>query len=325
MKAVVVTAYGPPDVMHYITVDAPVYGPNQVLIRTFATSVNFADIKARYGNKNGSHPPFIPGLDVAGVIEAVGDGVQDLKIGQRVIAFPLDGSYAEFVVANEALTFVVPDGLDMTVAAACPIVSFTAYKLLADVGRVVQGESVLIHAAAGGVGTTASQLAKILGAGLVIGTVGDESKVQTAMDAGCDHVISYKTSDFSKEVLSITGGKGADVILDSISGVVSEKSMQCLAKYGRLVHFGNSSGDVGYFKTMDLHSSCRSVLGFSLGTTRKERPYLLHDTANHVLRYLSDGQLDIKIGQRFKLENAAEAHRMVESRKSVGKVVLTAD
>lgn len=323
MKAVVVTDYGTPDVMQYMEVDTPALKPTQILIRTVATSVNFADVKARYGNKNGGNlPPFIPGLDGAGVIVAVGDEVRNLKIGQRVIVFPQSGSYAEYVVANESLTFVIPDNLDFSVAAACPIVSFTAYKLLADVARLTQGETVLIHAAAGGVGTTASQLAKILGASCVIGTVGNESKVQTALNAGCDHVICYGADDFSTKVNDITDGRGVDIVLDSVAGSVSEKSLQCLAKYGRLVHFGNSSGEVGHFQTKDLHSSCRSVLGFSLGTTRKERPYLLRDTADRVFRYLSEGRLRIKIGHRFKLEDAAEAHRVVEGRNSIGKVLL---
>jgi NADPH2:quinone reductase len=323
MKAVVVTDYGAPEVMKYMTVDNPTLTSNQVLIRVVATSVNFADIKARYGRKNGgSQPPFIPGLDAAGVIEKVGADVRHLKVGQPVIAFPNNGSYAEYVVADESLTFVIPDNLDFEVAAASPIVSFTAYKLLADVARLVPGETVLIHAAAGGVGTTASQLAKILGASCVIGTVGNESKVQTALEAGCDHVIHYDGVDFSAKVNELTGNRGVDVILDSVGGSVSEKSLECLAKYGRLVHFGNSSGEIGHFQTKDLHSSCRSVLGFSLGTTRKERPYLLHDTANHVLGYLAKNQLKIKIGRRFKLEEAAEAHCIVESRNSVGKILL---
>jgi NADPH2:quinone reductase len=142
------------------------------------------------------------------------------------------------------------------------------------------------------------------------------------LDAGCDHVICYDSVDFSAKVNELTGGRGVDIILDSVADAVSEKSLEYLAKYGRLVHFGNSSGGIGHFQTKDLHSSCRSVLGFSLGTTRKERPYLLRDTANHVLRYLAENQLKIKIGGRFRLVEAAEAHRMVESRNSVGKILL---
>lgn len=323
MKAMVVTEFGSPEVLKYMAVDVPSVGPNQVLIRVKATSVNFADIKSRYGHYHGAgQPPFIPGLDAAGIIEAVGADVQGLQVGQRVIAFPKTGSYAEYIVADDSLTFVLPDSVDFETAAAAPIVSFTSYKLLADVARLAAGETVLIHAAAGGIGTTAIQLAKILGAGCVIGTVGNQAKAPVALQAGADHVICYEDVDFAEKVNELTDGRGADVILDSISGRVSEKSLECLAMYGRLVHFGNSSGDVGRFQTKDLHSSCRSVLGFSFGTTRRERPQLLRDAARNVLAYLAEGRLNMNIGKRFPLEQAAEAHQWVESRQSTGKVLL---
>ncbi|WP_139488369.1 quinone oxidoreductase family protein [Brevibacillus dissolubilis] len=323
MKAVVVTEFGGPEVLTYTTVDLPVMNAKQVLIRVEATSVNFADIKSRKSNYRGaSQPPFIPGLDVAGVIEAVGSEVTDLKVGQRVIAFPKGGSYAEYVVADEVLTYVLPDNVDFDTAAASPIVSFLSYKLLADIARIQPGETVLVHAAAGGVGTTAIQLAKILGAGQVIGTVGSEKKIATALGAGADHVICYAEGSFAERVNECTGGTGVDIILDSVSGWVSEQSLDCLAMYGRLVHFGNSSGEVGQIKTKDLHASCRSVLGFSLGTTRNKRPHLLRDAASHVLQYLSEGRLTMKIGERFALEDAAEAQRLVENRQVTGKVLL---
>jgi NADPH2:quinone reductase len=142
-------------------------------------------------------------------------------------------------------------------AAGSPLVSFTAYKLLADVGRLQPGETVLIHAAAGGIGTTAIQLAKLLGASSVIGTVGSQSKVSAALEAGADHVICIETKDFVQEVNTLTNGSGVDVVLDSISGKVAEKSLECLESYGRLVNFGNASGDFGQFITKDLHASCR--------------------------------------------------------------------
>lgn len=318
-----VTNYGGPEVLKYLTTDIPKIKPNEVLIRVVATSVNFADIKSRYGQyHNTGEPPFIPGLDATGVIEAIGSEVESLKVGQRVIAFPENGSYAEYVVADERLTFVLPENVDFDTAAACPIVSFTSYKLLADVARIQPGETVVIHAAAGGVGTTAIQLAKILGAGCVIGTVGNESKISIAQEAGADHVICYEKEDFVQKVKSLTGGQGADVILDSLAGTVAEKSLECLAFYGRLVNFGNSSGSAGQFYTKDLHSTCRSVLGFSFGTTRKKRPHLLRDTADHVLHYLATNQLKMKIGNQFKLEQAQEAHYLVESRQSTGKILL---
>jgi NADPH2:quinone reductase len=323
MKAVVVTKFGGPEVLTCMDIDKPSINSKQVLIRVAATGVNFADIKARYGNYHGAGQlPFIPGLDAAGIIEEAGPEVQHLKVGQRVIAFPQKGSYAEYVVADENLTFVLPDNMDFDTAAACPTVSFTSYKLLADVARLEPGETVLIHAAAGGIGTTAVQLANILGAGRVIGTVGNEKKMAAALDAGAHHVICYEKDDFAEKVNELTDGQGVDVILDSVSGWVSEKSLTCLARYGRLVNFGISSGKAAQFKSTDFHSSCRSVLGFSLGTTRDKRPHLLQDTAKKVLPYLADGRLKMKIGKRFSLEDAVEAHRWIESRQSTGKILL---
>ncbi|WP_433773733.1 quinone oxidoreductase family protein [Bacillus wiedmannii] len=323
MKAIVVTSFGGPEVMKYTDVNMPTISDNQVLIRVVATSVNFADIKSRYGKKGNKTLPFIPGIDAAGIVERVGSHVKNIHPGQRVIAFPQNGSYAEYVVANENLTFVLPDEVDFQTAAACPIVSFTSYNLLANVARLQQGESVLIHAAAGGIGTTAIQLAKLLGAKKVIGTVGSGEKRKIALDAGADYVIGHQDEDFVEKVNELTNGEGVNVILDSISGTVSERSLNCLAYYGRLVHFGNASGEIGNFQTKDLHASCRSILGFSFGTTRKKRPELLQETANEVFRYLRDGSLQIKATKSFQLQDAGKAHEWVESRKSTGKVILT--
>ncbi|PFZ92693.1 quinone oxidoreductase family protein [Bacillus wiedmannii] len=323
MKAIIVTSFGGPEVMKYTDVDMPAISEDQVLIRVVATSINFADIKSRYGKKGNKALPFIPGIDAAGIVERVGSHVKNVYPGQRVIAFPQDGSYAEYVVANENLTFALPDEVDFQTAAACPIVSFTSYNLLANVARIQQDESVLIHAAAGGIGTTAIQIAKLLGAGTVIGTVGNEAKNKIALDAGADYVICRQDVDFVEKVNELTNGEGVDVILDSISGTVSERSLKCLGYYGRLVHFGNASGKIGNFQTKDLHASCRSILGFSFGTTRKKRPELLQETANEVFRYLSDGSLQIKATKSFPLQDAGKAHEWVESRKSTGKVILT--
>ncbi|MBY5232486.1 quinone oxidoreductase, partial [Bacillus paranthracis] len=257
MKAIILTSFGGPEVMKYTDVDIPAISKDQVLIRVVATSVNFADIKSRYGKKGNKSLPFIPGIDAAGIVERVGSHVKNIHPGQRVIAFPQNGSYAEYVVANENLTFVLPDEVDFQTAAACPIVSFTSYNLLANVARLQQGESVLIHAAAGGIGTTAIQLAKLLGAGKVIGTVGSEAKKEIALDAGADYVFCHQDEDFVEKVNELTYGEGVNIILDSISGSVSERSLKCLAYYGRLIHFGNASGEIGNFQTKDLHASCR--------------------------------------------------------------------
>ncbi|PGK35178.1 quinone oxidoreductase [Bacillus anthracis] len=323
MKAIVVTSFGGPEVMKYTNLDIPAISEDQVLIRVVATSVNFADLKSRYGKKGNKALPFIPGIDATGIVERVGSHVKNIHPGQRVIAFPQNGSYAEYVVANENLTFVLPHEVDFQTAAACPIVSFTSYNLLANVARIQKGESVLIHAAAGGIGTTAIQLAKLLGVRTVIGTVGSETKRKIALDAGADYVICHQAEDFVEKVNELTNGEGVNIILDSISGTVSERSLNCLAYYGRLVHFGNASGEIGNFQTKDLHASCRSILGFSFGTTRKKRPELLQETANEVFRYLRDRRLQIKATKPFPLQDAGKAHEWVESRKSTRKVILT--
>ncbi|MFC7393809.1 quinone oxidoreductase family protein [Scopulibacillus cellulosilyticus] len=322
MKAIVVTQHGKPEVMKYMDIEIPKISPKQVLIRVEKTSVNYADVKTRYGNKGSGKVPYVPGIDAAGEIIEIGSEVHNLKVGQRVIAFPTKGSYSEYAVSNANLTFPIPDGVNFDDAAACPIVSFLSYKLLADIARIEKGETVLIHSAAGGVGTTAIQLARILGAGQIIGTVGVENKVPVAEKAGADFVICYEQEDFAKKVNEMTDGKGADIVLDSIAGDITGKSLECLAKYGRLVQYGNSSGQDGIIKTSDLHASCRSILGYSLGTTRKNRPESLRQTAKQVLQYIENGQLKIEIGHRFPLADAVSAHSLIESRLSTGKILL---
>ncbi|MFD0588529.1 zinc-binding alcohol dehydrogenase family protein [Paenibacillus sp. GCM10027627] len=325
MKAIVVEGFGPTDFMKYAEVDIPSIAPNQVLIKVKATSVNFADIKSRRGEKGEGKLPFIPGLEAAGVVEAVGESVTSIVPGQRVIAFPHQGSYAEYAAADESLTFPVPDGLDLVAAGGYGIVSFLSYQLLADVARLQSGETVLIHSAAGGVGSTAIQIAKALGASNVIGTVGAENKIEAAKMAGADEVVCYETEDLAAKIAELTGGAGADVILDSLGGDMTNKSLSCLAPFGRLVVFGNSSGSYSGLQTKDLHASCRSVLGFSFGTTRKKRPERLHQTAAEVFKLIESGKLEVAIHRTFPLQEAASAHQWVESRQSTGKVLLVMD
>jgi NADPH2:quinone reductase len=323
MKAVIVTAFGGPEVLQYKTTDIPMLGSKDVLIRVAATSINFADIKARSGQNPGSGaPPFTPGIDVAGTIEAMGSDVSQFQVGQRVIAFPHSGSYAEYTAASQELTFSIPDSLDFETAASSPVVSFTSYNLLNQAACLQAGETVLIHAAAGGIGTTAIQLAKLQGAKKVIGTVGNDTKAEIAYRAGADVIINHEKENFADKVLEITEGSGADVILDSIGGTVFENSMQCLARFGRIVHFGDASGKPGLMQTAGISANCRSVLGYSFGTYRKFRPETLKTTSEHIISLLISGQLKMMIGERFTFNEANKAHAWVESRKSTGKVLL---
>ncbi|HEY8450120.1 MAG TPA: quinone oxidoreductase [Bacillota bacterium] len=323
MQAIVITRYGGPEVLELQEVPQPTPGEGEVLIRTEAVGVNFADIMLRKGRYHaGGKPPVIPGLDLAGTIVAVGPGVRGLEVGQRVAAFAGAGSYAEYAVAPAVLTWPVPVGIDIETAAAFPTVGITAYNLLTLAGRLEPGETVLVHAAAGGVGTTAVQLARLLGAGTVIGTVGDDAKVPLARELGCNHVINYRREDFAARVLELTGGRGADLILDAVAGPVFAASLTCLAPFGRLVVYGMASGEPGRVESPQLHPPSRAVIGYSSGTYRRLRPEALRPAAEAVLAYLRQGLVRFVIGARFPLEQAAQAHELVESRQSTGKVLL---
>ncbi|KMK76647.1 quinone oxidoreductase family protein [Alkalihalobacillus pseudalcaliphilus] len=320
MKAIVINQLGGPEVMIYQEVPMPKYEADEVLIRVLKTSVNFADVKNRRGQKSKGNFPLILGLDLVGVIEEVGEEVKDLEVGQRVIAFPKSGSYAEYAVAHELLTYPIPANISMETAAASPIVSFLSYQLLHSVGGLQQGESVLIHSGAGGVGTTAIRMAKYLGAKQIFATVGHESKMEKALQVGADAVFTY--DNFTEKIITKTEGEGVNLVLDSVAGNVTARSVACLSLYGRLVHFGNSSGEVGEVKTKDVHASCRSFLGYSLGTTRKHKPELLKKISGHVIKLLQSKAIEVEIGHQFYLQEMSEAHKLIEERRHQGKIII---
>lgn len=325
MKAIGLLEFGGPEVLETIEVARPKPLEDQVLIRVQGVSVNFADIQTRKGAFHGAGAafPLVPGLDCMGIAEEVGSQVTGIKPGDRVIAFPHTGTYSQFVVADGNLTYPIPDTISMEQAAASPLVSFASYMLLSKVARLEQGETLLIHAAAGGIGTTALQIAKSMKAGLLIGTVGSPDKDALARKAGADEVILDKEEDFVQRVKEMTGGRGADVILDSLGGTYPNRGMECLAPYGRLVVFGNATGSYAEINTGLLHGSCRSVLGYSSVTTRKTRPQWFVDTAPEVIRLMDSGELDMKVSLVVSMEEAAEAHLLMEEGRSAGKIVLT--
>lgn len=236
------------------------------------------------------------------------------------MAFPKGGSYAEYVLANEKLVFKIPDTLSFEQAAAMPTVSILSYLLLHDIGQVKKTDTIVIHSAAGGVGSMLVQLAKIAGVEQIIGTVGSLDKANYVKKLGATMVCTYET--FAEEVLKATNNQGANIIYDSVAGIVTRKSLDCLALYGTLVQFGNSSGEVGQFKTSDVHSSCRNIKGFSLGTTRAHDSSRLAPVAEKVINLFDSKQLSLPIAKIFNLEEAAAAHKLIESRNYEGKVLL---
>jgi NADPH2:quinone reductase len=291
-----------------------------VAVRQQLTSVNFADTAARRGV--GSKVPFTPGLDGMGTVHAVGEGVTRVKPGDRVAVWPDNGSYAEIVVAREELVYPVAASVPDTVAASATVL-VTAYNVLHLVSKLEAGETVLVHAAAGGVGSVLVQMAKEIGAGKIFATAGGPEKLAIARDFGADVAIDYRTEDFAQVILDATGGKGVDVICDSIGGDVFAAGLKALAAFGRHVVFGQSSGKPGTLTTDALHRQNRSVLGYSSGHRRRTRPATLKTAFDASYALAAEGKVRILEGGRFPLREAAEAQRAVESRASTGRIFLT--
>ncbi|WP_409290398.1 zinc-binding alcohol dehydrogenase family protein [Peribacillus sp. SCS-37] len=258
MKAVIQKEFGSADVLACEEIEIPVIRPNEVLIKLAYTSVNFADIKKRRGTKGAGSFPMVLGLDAAGTIErAPADST--FKPGDRVIAFPRSGSYAEYAAANESLVFKIPDDLTLLQAAAMPTVAILAHILLHEIGQVEKSHTIVVHSAGGGAGSMLVVLARIAGISKIIGTAGSLDKESYIKRLGAHSVYTYET--FTQRVWRETDGKGADIIFDSVVGEVTAGSLDCLAHYGTLVQFGNSSGQIGTFRTSDVHSSCRNIKG----------------------------------------------------------------
>jgi len=312
---------GGPEVLQWeeVAVDAP--GPGQVLLRQEAAGLNYIDVYHR----TGLYPqplPFIPGVEGAGVVEAVGDGVASLKPGDRVAYAGPVGGYAEARLIDAERLVILPDSISSEQAAAMMLQGMTAHMLLRSVHRVEPGETILIHAAAGGVGLIVCQWAKALGA-TVIGTVGSDEKAELARAHGCDHPIVYTRQDFVAEVARITGGAKLPVVYDSIGKDTFMHSLDCLAPRGMMVSFGNASGPVDPFPPGLLAQK---------GSLFLTRPTLYHyiatraelETASSELfEVVTSGQVKIEVKQRFALKDAAEAHRQLEARKTTGSTILT--
>lgn len=331
MKAIVVREPGGPEVLRLEDVPEPAPGPGEVLIEVYAAGVNFADtLRRRGGYGSAFDGPFIPGSEVAGVVAARGPGVYAPPEGERVMTLVPAGGYAQFVTAPAEVVLPIPENLDEVEGAAVPLQGVTAYHVLKTQGRLREGETVLIHAAAGGVGTFAVQLARALGAGRIIATASSTAKLDLARTLGADFTVDYTKVDFVERVRELTGGVGADVIVDSVGGDVTAKNLRCLAPYGRLVVYGAAGGLPPEIDPRALSRQNQTVAGFLLGAASgftqgmmKDRPVLMHRAATDIFGYLLTGRIRPIIGHELPLSEAAEAHRLLESRSSVGKIVLT--
>jgi len=322
MKAIEVTEYGDSDRLAVIDTDRPEPGPGEVRIAVEAAGINFADIMQRRGlYPGGPEPPYAPGMEAAGRIDAVGDGVEDVSEGDRVVAMVETGGYAEYTVANVEMLFPVPEAMDFEEAAGFPIQFLTAHSCLFAWGGLEEGESVLIQAAAGGVGTAAVQLASNAGAE-VFGTASSQEKLDLAAELGCDHPINYTETDFREVIEEETDGDGVDLVLESVGDDVFERSLDAMAHFGRLVTYGVASGVPAEVSNRRLLFENKTVKGFHLGQAATHDPSRVMQAVPDLTESLASGELEVVVGESFALTDAADAHQYIEDRKSSGKVVL---
>lgn len=313
---------GGPDVMRLESYEPPAPGPGEALVRQEAIGLNFIDIYFRTGAYAAPQLPFTPGMEGAGVVEAVGEGVGDLEPGQRVAyaGTPL-GAYADRRTMPAEKLVPIPDAISSETAAAMMLKGMTAQYLLRQTYRVKAGDHVLYHAAAGGVGLILGQWAKHLGA-VTIGTVGSPEKAELARAHGFDHVIDYKREDFVARVKEITGGEGVPVVYDGVGKTTFLKSLDCLRPCGVGVSFGSSSGPVENFD-LGLLAGKGSlfVTRPTLMTYTRNRDLLLA-CANDLIDVVAKGAVKVEIRQRFPLADAPAAHRALEGRETTGSTLL---
>jgi len=320
MKVVRIHAFGGPEVLSYEEVTLPEPGAGQARVKIEAIGVNFTDIYQRSGLYPGQLPATV-GQEAAGVVDAVGLGVTEVQVRQRVAYTSQPGAYAEFAVVPASALVPIPDGVETRTAAAVMLQGMTAHYLAKSTYPLKKGEMALVHAAAGGVGQLLVQIAKRQGA-RVIGTVSTQEKARLAQEAGADEIIFYTQTDFAQETRRLTDGVGAHVVYDSVGKTTFEGSLDSLRPRGYLVLFGQSSGPVPPLDPQVLNRK---------GSLYLTRPTLVHYIATReellwrsgeLFRWIKDGELKVRIDTTFPLSSAAEAHRYLEGRQTKGKVLL---
>ena len=320
MQAIRVNVTGGPEALQIEEVPTPEPGPGQVRIKVEAAGVNFIDIYQRKGQYK-LPLPYTPGAEAAGTVDAIGLGVSDLQVGQRVASVDVRGAYAQYALVNADRVVPVPVEVSTEVAAAVMLQGMTAHYLTHSTFALSSGQTALVHAAAGGAGQVLIQIAKRLGA-RVIGTAGSAEKAQIARDLGADEVILYNETDFETDTKRLTGGAGVNVVYDSVGRTTFEKGLNVLKPRGMMALFGQSSGPVEPLNPQVLNAKgslflTRPTLGHYIAT-REELIWRAED----VLGWIAAGELRVRIDKTFPLAEAPAAHQYLEDRKTQGKVLL---
>jgi NADPH2:quinone reductase len=320
MKAAVYYENGRPEVLRYEEVPDPTPRAGELVIRARAIGIQGGDILNRLKGEL-TTVPHIVGYQSAGDVVALGEGVTKFKVGDRVVSLGLNGSHAELRSTNEMFCWAIPEGISYEEAACVPTEFGTANDSLFEFGRLVAGETALIHAGASGVGIAAIQLAKRAGA-TVLATASSDERLERLREYGLDHGINYTATDFVEATRALTEGRGANVIVDGVGGLTLQKSLHALAYRGRIVSFGNAGRDEA--TTLDISSmngNNQSFTDYFLGVEIFVSPRP-HEVIANVLDDIAKGELRVVIDRRFPLSQAAEAHEYVESRRALGRVVL---
>jgi NADPH2:quinone reductase len=319
MKAIRVHELGGPEVLRYEEVPVPEPQAGQALVKIEAVGLNYIDCNFRIGAYK-TTLPFIPGMEAAGTVTMTGSAVADIRVGDRVVYAPHMGAYAEYSVVPADRLVRIPDGLDARSAAAALLQGMTAHYLATGTYPLKSSDTALVYAAAGGVGSLLIQIAKMRGA-RVFGAVSTQEKAQLVRAAGADEVILYADRDFAAEVMGLTDGKGVNVVYDSVGRTTFDQSLKCLAVRGVLALFGQSSGPVPPVDPLRLWKNSvyltRPALADYVGTRAE-----LLERAGDVLRWVASGKLQLRINQILPLKEASEAHRLLQARKTTGKVLL---
>ena len=320
-KAIRIHEHGGPEVLKWEDVEVGEPGPDEVLVRHTAIGLNFVDTYHRTGQMK--HPmtfPMILGVQGVGVVEATGPDAESLKTGDRVSYSGLQGSYSEVRLAHADRLIVLPDDISDELAAAAFLRTLTAEYLLRRLHKVEPGETILVHAAAGGAGQIICQWAKALGA-VVIGTVGSDEKAELVKGLGVDHAIVYTRDDFAEKVMEITGGRGVPVVYDSVGRDTFMGSLDCLSPMGHAINYGTASGQVELFPLQNLHKKSLTVTRPTLATYIASREDL-EKASDTVFGVLRDGTVKVDISRRYALADTAQAHADLESRNTTGAMIL---
>ncbi len=320
MKAVRIHQTGGAEVLRYEDAPAPTPGAGQALVKLQAIGINYTDIYTRSGTNPPPSLPWTPGSEGAGIVEAIGSGVTEVKVGDLVAYSGVPGSYAEQVVAPAQRLVKLPRGATADMGAAAMLQGMTAHYLCHDTYRLKPGDKALVHAAAGGVGLLLVQMAKRRGA-YIFATVSTDEKAKLAREVGADQVINYSRQDFAEEVKKATNGQGVQVVYDSVGKDTFDKSIACLSRRGYLVLYGQASGPVPPVPPAVLNRGSLFLTRPSLLDHTATRGELLK-RAGEVLRWVRSGEIKMHIYKKYPLSQASEAHRAMENRATTGKLLL---